>query len=96
MPNRRYEKGARFERRVVNYLKADGFNAARTAGSKSPVDVVGWGNNEVYFIQCKAYVSGKPTKKDFEKLRRAATVSGPQIRFVMAYVAMGKIVFAYP
>jgi len=40
MPNRKYEKGVRKERKIVNEAKARGCIALRSAGSKSPLDVV--------------------------------------------------------
>ncbi len=55
-----YKKGVKLEREVVNIFRNSGFQAARTAGSKSPYDVIVWkeiGDNKkicfVAFIQCK-------------------------------------------
>lgn len=40
MPNRNYQRGVRFERQLVNELKALGCVASRTAGSHGKFDVV--------------------------------------------------------
>ena len=40
MPNRNYNRGVRYERQLVNALKACGAEAARTAGSHGRYDVV--------------------------------------------------------
>ena len=55
-----YEKGVRLEREVVNIFKKAGFEAVRTAGSKSPFDVILWKTTDqnkkicfVAFVQCK-------------------------------------------
>ena len=53
MPNKNYIKGARLERAIVNHLKAHGFSAVRSAGSKTNVDIVAWNQQYVYFIQAK-------------------------------------------
>jgi Holliday junction resolvase len=60
-----YRKGVRKERKVVNQLKAEGWDIAqRSAGSHSPVDI--WAVNlktkEIMLIQCKPD-NYKDTKK---------------------------------
>lgn len=61
-----YRKGADYERKIVNELRAQGFVCARSAGSKSPIDI--WAVNpetrEMLLIQAK---KGKPIPKG-EKL----------------------------
>jgi len=42
MPNRNYLKGVKVEREIVNAFRKAGWNATRTAGSHSPVDVIAW------------------------------------------------------
>lgn len=39
MPNRAYNRSVRRERELVNSLRANGWDACRSAGSKSPWDV---------------------------------------------------------
>jgi len=62
--NKKYEKGVRLEREVVELFKNAGWDAQRTAGSHSPFDVVlvkyteGHGKEYkkicfVAFVQCK-------------------------------------------
>ncbi len=50
-----YRKGARLELEVVRYLNAHGGAAVRVAGSRGPVDVVGYapGLRSHVAIQCK-------------------------------------------
>lgn len=55
-----YTKGVALEREVVNLFRNNGYQAARTAGSHSPYDVIIWKetkNNKkicfVAFVQCK-------------------------------------------
>ena len=63
-----YDKGVRFERKIVNEAKAKGYIAFRTAGSKSPIDCVtiNLKEHEIHFIQAKKGKSNL-TKKDVEK-----------------------------
>ena len=71
MPNRNYQNGRAKEQRIVNKLKAQGYIAARSAGSKSPIDV--WSVNPktklVKLIQSKiGYLSPKQ-KEEINKLK---------------------------
>lgn len=52
-PNPEYNRGARFERRVRDYLAKKGWVVIRSAGSRSPVDLVAARGGEVLVIQCK-------------------------------------------
>ena len=40
MPNKRYQKGARLERKLRQELELQGFTCTRSAGSKSPWDII--------------------------------------------------------
>jgi len=60
MPNKNYERGRRLEQEVVNIFKEKGWIAVRTAGSKSPFDVILIKESSqmkkicfVAFVQCK-------------------------------------------
>ena len=68
----RYQKGATFERDLVNEAKAKGKLAFRSAGSKSPIDlcIVDIIKKEIEFIQAKTGKSKvtKKYKEDFESL----------------------------
>ena len=95
MPNANYVKAARFERRVVRDLEADGCLTVRAAGSHGPFDV--WAvtqDGRARLVQCKT--NGKWAKA--ERLRAArigrkycATVlmasrEGPRNALVYHYV----------
>ena len=73
MPNSKYRKGADFERKLVNEARAKGMIAARTAGSKSPIDVfiIDKKNHHIQFIQAKIGNTHGLTKQemiDFEEM----------------------------
>lgn len=55
MPNRNYEKGRRKEYAICHKLRNAGFIAFRSAGSHSPVDVVGIDgkNKKIKLVQAK-------------------------------------------
>jgi Holliday junction resolvase len=48
-----YSKGANFERRLIKYLREQGFRAHRTAGSHTPIDVIAGIDGKVYAFQCQ-------------------------------------------
>ena len=52
-----YERGRGAEYRAINELKADGYEAVRTAGSHGKADVIAWNDNLIRFIQCKTWIS---------------------------------------
>lgn len=60
-----YRKGADKERRIVNELRSEGWVCARSAGSKSPIDI--WAidpkTNQILLIQCKSDKATKAYKK---------------------------------
>lgn len=58
----RYNKGAAFERKVRDDLRARGFIAERIAGSHSPADIHAFKGGAVYFIQCKTNGVLSPTE----------------------------------
>jgi len=49
----RYSQGANFERRVAKDLAEQGWFVVRSAGSHSPVDLIGLRQGEIILIQCK-------------------------------------------
>ncbi len=65
----RYRKGANFERKVVKILlENEGCVIAfRSAGSHSPIDVVGIEKDKIILIQCK--IGGVISKKDIKVLK---------------------------
>ncbi len=73
MPNKNYERGRRKEYKVTYRLKKEGFDIAqRTAGSHSPIDVIGIDlkNKVIRLIQAKPDNYSKKTKleKKWEEL----------------------------
>ena len=64
---KKYQKGYRAERKLVNLLKDKAILAVRTAGSHSPIDVIAVFPSRVLFFQVK---SGKSriSKKEKELL----------------------------
>jgi len=54
-----YQAGRRFEWEIRADLQKKGYTVARTAGSKSPVDLIAWNDTEIIFVQCK--YGAKPT-----------------------------------
>ncbi len=47
-----YKKGYKFEREVVEFLKAKGFYVIRSAGSKKP-DIIAGNKNKIIVAECK-------------------------------------------
>lgn len=64
--HRRYLKGKRYEQKIVNELKAEGYEIAqRTAGSKSPIDIFAIHKEKrwIKFVQAKSYKLSKPEEQ---------------------------------
>ena len=53
MPNKNYNNGSAFERKVCKLLEARGAKAYRTAGSHGDVDIIAFFGSFVFRIQCK-------------------------------------------
>lgn len=62
-----YRKGADFERELKRRMEAEGWFVVRSAGSKTPVDIVAIRGVEIKLIQCKNTGRGLP-KVEREKL----------------------------
>lgn len=70
MPNRKYNKGANFERTIKKFLENTGHFVVRSAGSKGPVDLVSIDKmGAVTLIQCE---TSAITKSKREKLEMVA------------------------
>jgi len=69
MPNKKYLKGVRLERKVVNMARKRGFLAARTAGSHSPIDlfIIDKARKAITFVQCRS--SKKYSQNAIERLQ---------------------------
>jgi Holliday junction resolvase len=80
-PNRRYDAGYRFERRVRQYLQEAGWLVIRSGGSRSPVDLVAFRGGEILFVQCK--VGGAYGLTERTHLARVAHEVG--VRAILAF-----------
>lgn len=74
-----YARGAAFERRVKARLEADGWYVARSAGSKTSVDLVAVKDGRVLFIQCSL---GKKSKRELMALKDLSEDKGARPVFV--------------
>ncbi len=77
----RYEKGANFEREIMNEFWKHGWAAMRSAGSGAvsmPVpDVIGIRKNRLVLIECKTTKSNRLSlKKAILSLKRFSEISG--------------------
>ncbi len=59
-----YSDGRRLEYAARDALAADGYTVLRSAGSKSPVDLVAFKLDEILFVQCKASSHLGPAERD--------------------------------
>lgn len=75
-----YSNGAGWERTVKKLFEAQGFVAIRSAGSKSPIDLMCWSMDAVILIQCKKSKTKlniqKAFKKDYEELKAVKGLPG--------------------
>ena len=53
MTNPRYEKGYRFEKKVLADLESCGYSGYRSYGSKSPADLYMRRDGKAVYVQCK-------------------------------------------
>lgn len=69
-----YSTGRAIERKIINFLRDNGYNAVRSAGSKGAFDVVAYNDEIVRFIQSK-YTSTKNHSyaADLRKMSAAGT-----------------------
>lgn len=75
----KYERGRDAEYRTINELRADGYDAVRTAGSHGAADVIAWNGVHVRFIQCKTWVSRVGDyRADIQKLEDMRLPPGSQ------------------
>lgn len=67
MPNRAYQRGAKFERECKRQAEEHGFFVIRSAGSHSPIDLVFVRLcGRVTLVQCKK--DGKVSNEEWQKL----------------------------
>ena len=99
MSNNNYQRGAAFERRVMDLYEEAGYTVIRSAGSHSKADVIaikaiyvaGVQQTDVLFTQCK--YGSKISKKEREAL--FAMDLGPQVEMVVAWSEPRKPIMLY-
>lgn len=69
-----YNDGRRFEYRVRDALREDGYEVLRSAGSKTKIDLVAMKPGQIIFVQCK--VNGLCSPAERSKLRDLAGMVG--------------------
>lgn len=96
--NKNYNSGRKFEYRVKKYLEKEGYYVMRSAGSKSPFDLIAIANNKEFFtykvllIQCKHGV--KISKKECEVIANLEKTFSSNIYCIIAWSKIhGKIEF---
>ena len=73
----RYRRGANFERRVRHIFEEDGYQCWRSAGSKSPADIICLRRGELILIQCQTNSYFPPGKRQqLEELVRENNCQG--------------------
>jgi Holliday junction resolvase len=60
VPNANYLAGRRLEYLTIKRLRAMGYDAQRSAGSKSAFDIVAWSTTRCLHVQCKRGRIAKP------------------------------------
>ena len=74
MPNLKYVKGANLERAAKKILEEADYFVVRSAGSKSPVDLIAVDINEIRLIQIKSGKQGYRVKTEDERKLQKITV----------------------
>ena len=92
--NTNYKKGYAFERQLVETFKKAGWIAFRSAGSHSPIDVVGINPKtmEVKLVQCKNKVlTNGAVNKEIEYIQESGlhTQYMTAVRVMLAYKEKG-------
>lgn len=87
MQTSQYSKGRAIEAKIVNFLKAEGYNAVRSAGSKGAFDVIAYNDSVVRFIQSK--YTNDPDRGYKTDLRKMSECLVPQFctRELWVYLA---------
>lgn len=95
--NKNYQKGRRFEYAVKKHLEDKGYIVVRSAGSKSPFDLVAISLKvqypDVMLVQCK--YGAKITKKERENLHELSKKVPRNIFVVTAWAKPNKPIMFY-
>jgi hypothetical protein len=82
MPNVRYNSGRYYEYKTMTWLKERGYQCIRSAGSKGPIDVVGYNEEMILFVQVKKSSKPRgPTRQEWEKLSRVSVPPNVSVNF---------------
>jgi hypothetical protein len=82
-PNRNYVAGVAKERLTVNWYKARGWHAQRTAGSHSLIDVIAWEpGGTVHLCQIKRTKDGAWKDANWHRLMACMPMQGRTYAFV--------------
>jgi Holliday junction resolvase len=97
MPNKNYIRGRAFEYRVKKDLEDKGYIVVRSAGSKSPFDLVAISLKvqypDVILVQCK--YGAKITKKERENLHKISKKIPKNIYVATAWAKPNKPIVYY-
>ncbi|MEV4127481.1 hypothetical protein [Nocardia sp. NPDC049707] len=69
-----YRRGRDLEYAVRDHLQAEGYETFRSAGSRSPIDVIGFKPRHTVFVQCK--LDGRCPPSERAELLRVAALAG--------------------
>jgi len=69
MPNRMYQRGVRYEYKIMRALRSDGYTVLRMSGSHGFADLCAIKDGNVRFIQSKASKTGYVSPSDKEVYR---------------------------
>lgn len=78
-----YSRGVALERAVRAHLRDNGYDVVRSAGSKSPIDLVAIKPGQVVLIQCK--LDGRTSPAEREGLLRIARAAGDVAAPIVAF-----------
>jgi len=97
MVNKKYNRGRSFEYRVKKYLENEGYLVVRSAGSKSPFDLVAISlkvyQPQILLVQCK--YGAKISKKERDNLQALAKQISRRIFVITAWARPNKPITFY-
>jgi hypothetical protein len=82
MPNAKYKQGRYYEHKTMRYLESHGYQCIRSAGSKGSIDVVGYCEGGIVFVQVKC----SPKRRGPSKAERTSLARVPVIDNVTVYL----------
>lgn len=88
MTNKKYVKGANYERKVKAYFEEHNFRISRAAGSHGIFDLQGHDDSAVWDIQCKAGMTEVAAVKLVERLKEDLLEQYPALRIPVVVAVM--------